>query len=384
MKIVDIERFPIRMKPIKFGHRDQDQLSTIAGVETVIIRIRTDSSVAGFGEASSMSPYLNNTMGGLLDWLHAYAAALVGVDALNLNDVHRRLDRVGGTFPPGCPPARAAIDMAVHDIIGKARECPVFALLGGTYRTELELLSGLCAEAPDENARAARGLVEDGIRGLRVSIGDSVGDRSIGYGERERQKLLAVLDAVGAEIYVDADADQSWANPGEVRGSVAAILAARFYGNLSLEQPLHYLDLEGHAELRETLAIPIVLDESVVSPEAMMQIVRLGAADRIVLKIGRVGGLHNAHQIADICEAAAIGVSVASRPATKLGDAAHCHLAATLRDPFPVDAQGHLRFERTPFVGGFEIEQGRAILGDAPGLGVDLDEAVLRTMIVDT
>jgi L-alanine-DL-glutamate epimerase-like enolase superfamily enzyme len=384
MKIVEVERFPIRMNPTKFDDRAQDQLSMIASVETVIIRVRTDSSVVGFGEAASIPSDLNQTMGGLLDWLDAYATALIGADALNLNDVNRRLDQVSGTFPPGCQPARAAIDMAAHDIIGKARECPVFTLLGGAYRTEFETLTSLLEDTPEESASAARRFVELGSRGLKVKIGDSIiaGGRNIENLERERQKLLAVLEAVGAEIYVDVDANQSWASPGQVRSTFAAILAEQFYGNLSLEQPLHHLDLDGHAELCETLAIPVILDESVISPEAMMQIVRRTAADRVVLKISRVGGFHNAQRIAHICEAAAIGISVDTVPFTKLGDAAHCHLAATLRDPFPIDAQGHLWFEKTPFVGGFEIENGRAVLGDAPGLGVELDEDVLRTMII--
>ena len=385
MKIVEIQRFPIRMKPVKFGYRAEDELSKIARVETVIIRVITDSSVVGFGEAGSIASYLNQTRGGLLDWLEAYSIALVGADALNLNEINRRLDKVSGEFPPGCQPARAAIDMAMHDIVGKARGIPVYEVLGGAYRTELELQTNLYEETPEEKAAAAREFVERGFAGLKVKIGDSIilDGRSGENLEREKQKLLAVLQTVGPEIYVDADANQSWANAGQVRGIFASILDERFYGNLSLEQPLHHLNLRGHAELREALAIPIVLDESVVSPEAMMQIANTGAADRIVLKASRVGGLQKAQQIVNICEAAAIGVSIDTMPFTKLGDAAHCHLAATIRDHYPIDAEGHLWFEKTPFAGGFSLADGRAILGDAPGLGVELDEDALAVLSID-
>ncbi len=374
------------MNPVKFGYRAEDELSTIARVETVIIRVKTDSSVVGFGEAGSIASYLNQTMGGLLDWLQAYSDALVGADALNLNDVSRRLDKVSGEFPPGCQPARAAIDMAIHDIVGKAREVPVYEVLGGAYRTELELLTNLYEETPDEKAAAARRFVKQGFTGLKVKIGDSIilNGRTSENLEREKQKLLAVLRTVGPEIYVDADANQSWANAGQVRGIFASILDEEFHGNLSLEQPLHHLNLKGHAELREALAIPIVLDESVVSPEAMAQIVNMGAADRIVLKASRVGGLQKAQQIVNICESAAIGISIDTMPFTKLGDAAHCHLAATIRDHYPIDAEGHLWFEKTPFVGGFSINNGRAILGDEPGLGVELDEQALTELSVES
>ncbi|MCP4384430.1 MAG: mandelate racemase/muconate lactonizing enzyme family protein [Hyphomicrobiales bacterium] len=373
------------MKPVKFGYREEDELSTIARVETVVIRVKTDSSVVGFGEAGSIASYLNHTMGGLLDWLEAYADALVGADPLNLHDINQRIDKVSGESPPGSQPARAAIDMAMHDIVGKARGVPVYDLLGGAYRTELELLTNLYEETPDEKAAAARRFVGQGFAGLKVKIGDSIilDGRTPENLEYEKQKLLAVLRSVGSEIYVDADANQSWANAGQVRGIFASILDEAFYGNLSLEQPLHHLNLKGHVELRDTLPIPIILDESVVSPEAVMQIAILGAADRIVVKVSRVGGLQRARQIVDICESAAIGVSIDTMPFTKLGDAAHCHLAATIRDHYPIDAEGHLWFERTPFVGGFTIADGRAVLGDEPGLGVDLDEEALAALAID-
>jgi L-alanine-DL-glutamate epimerase-like enolase superfamily enzyme len=179
---------------------------------------------------------------------------------------------------------------------------------------------------------------------------------------------------------VDADAGQSLGNPALARTMVEGVLAESFHPNLALQQPLHRLDLAGHALLREKLPIPVILDDSVSSPEAMMQIVRMGAADRIVLDIERVGGLQNAMRIADICETAAIGVSPASAANTRIGDAAHCHLAAALHDPYPIDVGGHLRFAASPVSGGFDIRDGRAVLADGPGLGVDLDEDALCSM----
>jgi len=128
--------------------------------------------------------------------------------------------------------------------------------------------------------------------------------------------------------------------------------------------------------------VPIILDESVVSPEAMLQIAKNDAADRIVLKINRVGGFWNSRKIVNICEAKSIGISFDTMPFTMLGDTALCHLAATVRDPYPVDAEGHLWFETTPFKGGIKIMNGRAILPKDPGLGVELDEKKLATMVI--
>ncbi len=93
-----------------------------------------------------------------------------------------------------------------------------------------------------------------------------------------------------------------------------------------------------------------------------------------------MGGFTKARKVADICEAASIGVSLDTMPFTKLGDTAMCHLGATIRDPFPVDAEGHLWFEETPFVGGIELDGARARLPKEPGLGVEVDEGLLERL----
>lgn len=384
MKITAIKLFPISLTPIKTGYRSQDALSQLARVNTVIVQIETDKDIVGWGEAATIPSYFNQTLGTLMDWLKGYAQALIGLDPRNIIQVHRRIDLVSGERPPGCQPARAAIDMALYDIIGKVNNCPVYEVLGGAYRTEFELQTNLYEESPEEKANACRAYVEKGFAGLKVKVGDSILLKGFSAAnlEWERKKLLAALEAVPPNIYIDADANQTWGNAKIAVKIVEHILQGTFYPNLSLEQPLHHLDFSGHSYLRKILPIPIILDESVVSPEAMLQIVKMEAADRIVLKINRVGGFWFAKKIVDICEAACIGISIDTMPFTKLGDTAHCHLAATIRDPYPVDAEGHTWFAATPFTGGVEIQGGKAVLPRRPGLGVELDEKLLKKMLI--
>jgi L-alanine-DL-glutamate epimerase-like enolase superfamily enzyme len=378
MKILEIRCFPIRVRPVAGKSSDP----AVRARQTIIVSIRTDSPLTGVGEAASDRSDATRTLSALHDWLKAYAAALLGADALNINLVHRVLDEVGGRHSLGCPTARAAIDIAVYDLIGKARRCPVHQLLGGAYRTEFELLSDITAAT--EPAAAARSAIGRGYRGVKLSIGGARRpSEANAHFERTSQDLVAVLEAVGGDVYVDADANQSLGNPALANILFEKILAERFWPNLALQQPLHHLDLKGHALLREKLPIPIILDDPVTSPEAVAQIVRLGAADRILLSVERVGGLGNAMRIADICEAAAIGVNPASRSYTRIGNAALCHLAATLHDPYPIDIGDYLGLTDLPIVGGPEISGGRAVLGSQPGLGIEIDEDALRAMARD-
>lgn len=384
MKIVGIDLFPLRLTPVKPGYQAR-QRGGFTAHATVIVRVNTDDGVHGLGEATTGTAYFNQTPGAIIEWLRAYATALHGANPLDLIGAHRIMDGVSGEFPPGCQPARAAIDIALHDIAGKAYGCPVYQLLGGAHRTRFDLLTSIYEPTPDEAVTAAKAFVAAGYRGLKIKVGATTRAHGIGVDafRVEVEKLVAVLQALPATVYVDADANQSWKSAKIAVRLVEEILARTHAQNLSLEQPVHHLDLQSHRYIRDALKIPLILDESVLSPEAMLQIARLEAADRIVLKPNRVGGLLPARRIASICEAGSIGISLDTTPLTLLGDTANGHLAATLRDAYPVDVEGHLWFEEAmPFVGGLVLQDGTATVGNAPGLGIELDEARLERLLI--
>jgi L-alanine-DL-glutamate epimerase-like enolase superfamily enzyme len=177
---------------------------------------------------------------------------------------------------------------------------------------------------------------------------------------------------VGDRPFVDLVARQWLGNEAKVSMIVETLLGRRFRPNLALVQPLHWLDLEGHARLRQKLSVPIVLDDSIVSPEAMLQVVRAGAADRIVLDIWRVGGLRNARRIASICESAAIGVTLSGACQTPVGRAALCHLAATIHGRYPIRLGPAATVADHSFTGGPSLISSRISVGNADGLGVTL------------
>ncbi len=385
MKIKNIEKFPLSLRPIKVGYRKEDKSSSVwaSGVPSIVVRVNTDEGISGLGEATTMTWYFNETQEGMMKLLEFYEQLLIGEYPFDVVNAHCRMDLATGEDAPGCHSARAAIDMALYDIIGKAQNRPVYEVLGGAYRTEFEMLTNLYEDTPEEKAKACKESVRKGFRALKIKVGDILLTEgwSMQNLRKEKDKLIAALEAVPPDIYVDADANQSWTNAKIAVNMVEELFQDKYYPNLSLEQPLHYLDISGHSYLRRSLRTPIILDESVLSPEAMLQIAKHDAADRIVLKLNRVGGFWPARKVISIAEAASIGISVDTMPFTKLGDTANCHLAATIKDPYPVDAEGHLWFDANPFRGGIEIKNGRAILPKEPGLGIELDEEILKRVI---
>lgn len=374
MKLAKIEAFRVFPRVIKEAWTD-DEYVWPSALPSFIVKATADDGQYGVGEITSQTWYLGETAEQIKACLAVYDEALRGHDPANFARAHLLMEaRISGGMPGGRG-ARSAVDMALYDLVGKARGVPVHALLGGAYRTEFELLTNLYYKSPEEMADASRKFVEEGFRGLKIKVGDVLlakgWDRT--NFEAELDKLEAALEAVPRSVYIDADANQGWRS---AKWTVALLDRFAQYDNLSVEQPLHYADLEGASFVRTRAKAPVILDESVWSAEALSQIVRMGACDRMVLKLNRLGGFYPASQAIAICEAAGIGVSVDTNPYSIVGDTASCHIAATARTAYPVDCEGHvsfLDFGKAAFTGGITFQNGRARLPDAPGLGVDVN-----------
>jgi L-alanine-DL-glutamate epimerase-like enolase superfamily enzyme len=340
------------------------------------VKVATDTELYGWGEGATQIWYMGETLQHLVALVELFESRLIGQDPLNINRCHEIMQRTSSGGAPGSRSAVAAVEMALFDLAGKAYRQPVYQLLGGCYRTEFELLTNLYEKSPSDMANACSHYVAEGFRGLKVKVGDVLLAKgwSVMNFNLEMEKLLAALEVVPKDVYVDADANQGW------KSAKLAITAAngplKGHTNLALEQPLGYSDIAGHAMVRKSIDLPVILDESILSPEACLQAIKSDAVDRICLKINRVGGLAPARKVIDIAEAAAVGISIDTNPYTKLGDTALCHLAATVRDAYPLAAEGHTWFQADDqqFVhGGLQIADGRARISDAAGLGAEVD-----------
>jgi len=354
--------------------------------ETVFVRILTDDKLEGYGDGATLPHYLGHGVGSLLDWLKRFRKVLIGCDPLNIASIHRQMEAVASIGVPGCRPAQAAIDMAVYDLIGKAHGCPVYEILGGARRHELELQTQMHGHSIDQLLDVCNYFLNKGFTGLKLKIGGKLRRQGYSKGsiDEEVDKIIGVTSKLPDTVQIDVDANQALGNSKITIGIFEQILRTISHPKLSIEQPLHHLDILGHAFIRRRIPLPMVLDEAVTSPEAMMQIVRLQAADRVVLKPNRVGGLWQALKIVNICEANGIGVSLDTMPFTLLGDTMLCHLGSIIKNHYPLDGEGHTFFSQSPFVGGIKLQNGRGILSSEPGFGIQINEEVLSRMTAST
>ncbi|MDG2405547.1 MAG: mandelate racemase/muconate lactonizing enzyme family protein, partial [Paracoccaceae bacterium] len=350
-----------------------------------VVRIQTDSGYEGIGDGATLPHYLAHGIGSMADWMKRFRKVLISADPLNIANIHLLMESIADRNSAGCRPAQAAIDMAIYDLAGKAHSCPVYELLGGAYRTSFELQTQMHGHSPEQLLGVCDYYMGLGYKALKIKIGGQM-RREGGITKAAIDSDLALVTAVASNlpnnIQIDVDANQTFLNPKIAINFFESVVRSARHPNMSMEQPLHHLDYIGHAFVRKSIPLPLILDESVTSPVAMMQIVRMDAADRIVLKPNRVGGLFHARKIIAICEANGIGVSLDTMPFTELGNTMLCHLAATIPTAYPLDAEGHSFFEGSPFQGGLEIYDGRAHLSNAPGFGVEIMEQKLMEMTV--
>ena len=384
MKIERIEAFRLYPRAIKEAWAG-DEYVWPSTQPSYLVRVRAEDGREGVGEMVTQLWYYGETGGQLEELIGLYDETLRGVDPANFALCHRLMLSVFGSGMPSGRITRSGVDMALHDLVGRARGVPVYTLLGGAYRTSFEQLTNLYHKTPETMAAGCTEFVDKGFKGLKVKVGDVLLAR--GW---HRDRLLdglglleAALEVTPRDVFIDADTNQSWES---AAWAVSVLRPFARHDNLSIEQPLPLHDLDGMAHVRHHSGVPVIADEMVWSPGAMLQLIRSKACDRIVLKLNRLGGFLECRKVVALCETAGIGISVDSCPYSVLGDTASCHIAAIMRTPYPVDCEAHVSFmdfgEEPMFRGGINFEDGLAHLPDAPGLGVEVDwDAVARHQV---
>lgn len=295
----------------------------------------------GLGEAAAV-PYYGDTQASLMAYMAGVGDAL-GNDPFLIDEVLERR-------PPGSQAARAAIDMALHDLWGKRLGQPLYRLLGVNPQRLPQTSFTIAMDEPDAMAKRVR---ESDYPIIKVKLG-SPNDEAI---------LAAIRSVSSARLRVDANAGWS-------REQAAALIPRLAQYDLELiEQPLAVGDLEGLRWLRQKLRtqgvrVPIFVDENVrLSCDVAAH---MGAVDGVVIKLMKTGGIREALRAIHTARALDMQIMLSCMVETSLGVTAAAHLAP-LCDY--VDLDGPLLISDDPFEG--LTYQGASIsLPDLPGLGV--------------
>ncbi|MEV6105517.1 enolase C-terminal domain-like protein [Streptomyces sp. NPDC051940] len=301
---------------------------------SLVVEVTTDEGLTGYGEASPMTAYTGDTLPGLTAAVTEYAGpALIGRDPLDVAGAHAAMDAA----IRGQQLAKAALDLALHDLAGRVAGWPVHVLLGGRIRERVPTTWVVGLGTLEEMAAEAAEYAAKGFTHIKVKGGvDPAADIEL------VRAVRAVLPP-GTELSLDA-------NEGYDPTTAARTLARMADAGLDLvEQPLPRWDLDGLAALRRRIGVRVMADESMQSPHDALEIVRRGAADVLNIKILKVGGLHRARQVAAVAEAAGLAVKIGSMPELGVATLAAVHLAAALpHATVPADLVGPLMVREEP------------------------------------
>lgn len=322
----------------------------------VMVEIGTDAGTSGLGEASPLPQFTGETASGILSRLtETYLDALLGRDATEIGAIMADLDRL----LPGNQSAKAAVDMALHDLAGKLLGVPVTALLGGMRRPSVRVVSAIGIGSTLEVAAQAEERASAGFQTLKLKVGQDP--------RQDVARVRAVRRAVGPDVRIRIDANQGY----DVATAVDVVRSLADCDLEYIEQPVPRWDLAGMAHVRRTTGVRVTADEALHSPQDAMALIRAEAADVFVIKLIKTGGLFRARQVASIGEAAGIDCVVVSPFETQIGAAAGLHMALAL--PFGLHAHELTVFHTQPEMAETKIRMDRDALipSTAPGHGVE-------------
>jgi L-alanine-DL-glutamate epimerase-like enolase superfamily enzyme len=333
-----------------------------AGAPHILVRITDGDGVAGWGEARPSHRWSYETEETVVSTLRRYLGpALLGMDESDVARLHAVMDAI---IAPGAqigqPIAKSAVDMALHDLLGKQKGLSLSALLGRGSGGSVPLCWVVSAHSIEEAVRQTEAGKAKGYHGFKVKTGIDPGT------DLEMvQEVMRV--AAGKPVWVDAN--QGWDFNTAVRLSRAmAVLGVKV-----IEQPLAAGNITGYTALVRRSDIPVVLDESVCSPRDLLQFIRLEAINGLVIKLCRVGGVFWARQLAEMALAADLLLLGSGLTEGRVALHAAAHLFGAFGMSLPVDLNGPQFLADDMVAGPLNYPEKKVTCSGAPGIGVNPD-----------
>jgi muconate cycloisomerase len=363
MKITSLETIPIRV-PLKpqLAIRGARGLAHLVS-PFLLVRVHTDDGLTGLGESSCTPRWSGEDQVSAAHFIRSYFAPLLIGEAID--DVER-LNAKFASAVAGNYFTKSAIEMALWDLLGKARNKPVYELLGGKQRESVGTKWSVSGVEPAKAAEIAQWAVAQGFTAMKVKGGIEPGG--------DVARLRAVRDAVGPAIKLGVDANGGWPTP-----RVAIDTIQTLYDRCAIafaEQPIKPGDNDALREVRQNIPVPLIADESVYTLEDAQMLARAEAADVFSIYIGKAGGIGPARQIADFAHSAGVKCTLGSNLELGVGTAAMIHFAlsspALDPDAYPCDIIGPLYYEDDVVEPAHAIDSGQAIGANQNGLGIAL------------
>lgn len=330
-------------------------------VESVVLRLDTDTGLSGWGEVCPIPHYLPAYARGVAPAIEEMAPVLLGADPVGPEALMARLD----AHLQGHAYAKSAIDIALWDLIGQAAGLPLHALLGGQRQADLPLYHSITCVDPKEMARIAREAQAQGITQFQAKLGAD------DDWEADVARLRLVREAVGPGPLVYGD----W-NCGATRLTATRVGRAVAGLDVMLEQPC--TTLEDCAAVRAATGLAMKIDELAHDTQSLLKAQQLGCLDAVAIKLSKFGGLCACRRARDLCLHLGPMICIEDTWGSDIATAAALHLGAATAPKHLLnvcDLSGYVAPRLA--ADGPVRENGRIAPPAGPGLGITVDAAAL-------
>ncbi|MEN1969901.1 dipeptide epimerase [Lentibacillus sp. N15] len=332
----------------------------------IILRIETNEGIFGFGESVPDEHVTGESVHSVFAALkYQLIPAILGKDPRNIQGIHTIMDQelVGNGA------AKAAVDIACYDILGKFSNLPIYTLLGGRKEAQPVIPKVLSILEPEVLAEQAKTAVTEGYDEIKMKLG-------IDHA-KDILRVKAVREAVGDRVKIRVDVNQGWQSAQIAKDMMRQLEP---FGVTWVEQPIAQESLSMFRELKQASSIPLMADESLINTQDLRTFVEQRSVDYINIKLMKSGGIYPSYKLATQADLFGIQCQIGSMVESSIGSAAGFHVALSKENIVSTELSGPTKFSTD--IGDLSYSLPHVNITDKPGLGITIDMNVLEQLAI--
>lgn len=331
-------------------------LRTVNSAEDIVIKVIADTQEIGFGNAPPTLVITGDGQDSIVAAIRdVIAPKLLGLPVDELESIRSIIQE--STLHNSS--AKAAVDIAVHDLFAKKYGIPMYKLFGG-YRNTMTTDLTISLNSPAEMVRDSLEAIAEGYKSLKLKVGNDV--------QLDMARVRAIREAVGSGVTIRLDANQGWLPKEAVR--IIRSFEDQGLDIELIEQPVKAHDVLGLKQVTDNVQTDIMADEAAFGAYEVMQLLSMRACDLINIKLMKAGGLYNANKIAAFAETMGVQCMMGCMLESNVGITAAASIAGGKKVVTRTDLDAAVLLAENPVVGGVSYCGDELLLPEAPGLGI--------------